>query len=164
MRPVPTRPESAWRMVRGRGAGFAALLCALFAASLVAAGDDNYPTGDPVIPPGEEELIGTMLGKGTALDHCALISGGVEYTTIKATYRCLGGEVRLELANLRNARASSTQSMESRSRSCPARPWGSLERAAAVSPLPRCPQSTSCPNPAASLRVRSCSRAGICSS
>ena len=109
MRPVPTRPESAWRMVRGRGAGFAALLCALLAASLVAAGDDNYPTGDPVIPPGEEELIGTMLGKGTALDHCALISGGVEYTTIKATYRCLGGEVRLELANLRNARASSTQ-------------------------------------------------------
>ena len=103
MRPVPTRSESTWRMVRGRGAGFAALLCALLAAPLVAADDD------PVIPPGEEELIGTMLGKGTALDHCALISGGVEYTTIKASYRCLGGEVRLELANLRNARASSTQ-------------------------------------------------------
>ena len=112
MRPVQSRPESRWRMLHGRGVGLAALVCALLAASLVAADDDDNPGGDPAIPPGEEELIGAMLGRGMALHQCALVSGDVEYTTIKATYRCLGGEVALELAHVGSARASSTQTRQ----------------------------------------------------
>ena len=50
-----------------------------------------------------------MLGRGMALHDCTLISGGVEYTTIKATYDCPGGEVTLQLDHPRNATATSTQ-------------------------------------------------------
>jgi hypothetical protein len=50
-----------------------------------------------------------MLGRGMALPQCTLISGGVEYTVIKATYHCLGGEVALELGHPLTAATTSTQ-------------------------------------------------------
>jgi len=109
MRPVHSRPESRWRMTCARGVALAAVLCVPLVASVVAADDGDHPTGDPAIPPGEEELIASMLGRGMALHDCTLISGGVEYTTIKATYDCPGGEVTLQLDHRRNATATSTQ-------------------------------------------------------
>ena len=109
MRPVHSRPESRWRMTCARGVALAAVLCVPLVASVVAADDDDYPAGDPAIPPGEEQLIATMLGRGLALHDCTLTSGGVEYTVIKATYDCPGGEVALELGHPRNATVTSTQ-------------------------------------------------------
>jgi hypothetical protein len=106
MRPVHSHPVSRWRMTCGRGVALAALLSASLAASALAAGDEF---GDPAIPPGEEELIGAMLGRGMTFHDCTLTSGGVQYTVIKATYNCLlGGEVTFELAHPRNAAGAST--------------------------------------------------------
>ena len=98
-------------MICGRGVALAAVLCALLAVSVVDA-DDDHPSGDPAIPPGEEEVIAAMLGRGMALHQCTLISGNVEYTVIKATYGCPGGEVMLELGHPRNAASTSTQTAQ----------------------------------------------------
>jgi len=108
MRPVQSHSASPWRMMCGRGVALAAVLCTLLGASVVAA-DDDGDTGDPVIPPGEEQLIANMLGKGIGLQYCNLVSGGVEYSVIKATYNCLGNQVMVELGNPRNATATSIQ-------------------------------------------------------
>jgi hypothetical protein len=78
------------------------VLGALLAASVVAA-DDDYAAVEAAIPPGEEELIAAMLGRGTLVGECALISGAVEYTVIKATYSCPGGQTTLELGHPQNA-------------------------------------------------------------
>ena len=54
-----------------------------------------------VIPPGQEELIGAMLGNGTPLPaDCRLTSGSIDKTAVvKATYACPSGEVIVELAH-----------------------------------------------------------------
>jgi len=109
MRPVHSRPESCWGMICARGVALAAVLCVLRAASVVAADDGDYPPGDPAIPAGQEQLIASMLGRGMALHDCTLISGGVEYTVIKATYACPGGAVTLRLDHPRNATVTSAQ-------------------------------------------------------
>src|SRR5438105_71718 len=76
----------------------AALLCALLCAPALAAA--NEASGTPVIPPGQEELLATMLGKGAVLpDECKLADAEVDHTTIKAKYTCPGGEVVFELAH-----------------------------------------------------------------
>jgi MYXO-CTERM domain-containing protein len=50
------------------------------------------------IPPGQEELVGAMLGSDVALPgDCRLVSGNLEKTTIKATYACPSGDVVVEL-------------------------------------------------------------------
>jgi MYXO-CTERM domain-containing protein len=52
------------------------------------------------IPPGQEELVGAMLGNGVALPgDCKLASGNLEKTTIKATYACPSGDVVVELTH-----------------------------------------------------------------
>ncbi len=109
MRPVDRRPASRWRTMCGRGVALAAVLSALLSGPVIAADDDDLVAGDPAIPPGEETLIATMLGRGTLVHDCKLMSGGVEYAVIKATYNCPRGEVTLELGHLQNATATSTQ-------------------------------------------------------
>src|SRR4051794_12652368 len=94
-------------MRRRRGIALAAVSCLLLAAAVVAAGDGDQPMGDPAIPPGEEELIAGMLGSGMALRDCTLVSGGVEYTAITATFACPAGEVVLRLDHPRRATATS---------------------------------------------------------
>ena len=107
MRPVQSRRPSRSCTTRARGVALAALSCALLAASVVAANDGDVPIGEPAIPPGEEELIAGMLGRGMALRDCTLASGGVEYTVIKATYACPAGAVSLVLDHPQNATAAS---------------------------------------------------------
>src|SRR3954451_7570115 len=52
------------------------------------------------IPPGQEELVGAMLGNGVALPgDCRLVEGNLQKTTVNATYACRGGEVVVELAH-----------------------------------------------------------------
>ena len=92
----------------GRGLALATLWCALLAASVVA--NDDHPTGGPAIPPGQERLIATMLGKGTQIGDCKLVRSGVEYTVIRAIYKCRhhGGRVTLELSHRLNVTAPSS--------------------------------------------------------
>jgi len=53
-----------------------------------------------VIPPGQEAVLGTILGSGTALPGgCKLDTGNIEKTTVKATYTCPGGDVVFELSH-----------------------------------------------------------------
>lgn len=83
-------------------------LCyASLAASVVAA--DDSANRYPAIPPGEERLIASMLGRARLVHDCKLISGGVEYTVIKAAYDCPHGPVALELGHLLNATDESLQ-------------------------------------------------------
>jgi hypothetical protein len=52
------------------------------------------------IPPGQEELVGAMLGNGVTLPgDCRLVRGNLEKTVVKATYACPSGEVVVELAH-----------------------------------------------------------------
>jgi hypothetical protein len=62
------------------------------------------------IPPGQEDLIGAMLGNGVALPgDCKLVSGNIQKTTVKATYTCASGEVIAELAHPAAAPADATR-------------------------------------------------------
>jgi hypothetical protein len=50
-----------------------------------------------MIPPGQEELLTAMLGKGLTLAGCTLTDGAVVYTKVEATYACSGGTAVFEL-------------------------------------------------------------------
>jgi hypothetical protein len=58
------------------------------------------PAAAQVIPPGEEELLGAMLGSGAQLpDGCALADGQVEHDVVRATYHCPDGDVVIQLSH-----------------------------------------------------------------
>jgi hypothetical protein len=72
-----------------------------------AAGETPPGDGDLVIPPGQEQLLGEMLGQGAELpDGCRLVNGEIEYRVVKARYDCPAGEVILELAHPSRAAAT----------------------------------------------------------
>ena len=96
------------RVIWGRGLALAAMLWTLLATSVVAA-DDDAATGEPVIPPGEEQVVADMLGRGAGLQYCTLVSGGIHDNVISGVYNCVGNEVRVELVNPRSATATSIQ-------------------------------------------------------
>ena len=59
------------------------------------------PTSGHVVPPGQEELIADMLGRGTQLPgDCRWTGGDAAGPRIRATYACGGSEVVLELQHL----------------------------------------------------------------
>lgn len=103
-----------WK-ARGRYMGTCAapatLLCALlFAAALAAA--ESAASPNPMIPPGQEELLAQMLGRGVTLAGCNLTGAGVEYTIVKATYACPEGDAVFELAHPSTASASAIQTAQ----------------------------------------------------
>jgi hypothetical protein len=58
------------------------------------------PARAQVIPPGQEELLGAMLGKGAPLpDGCALTDGVIDGDAVRATYHCAYGDVVLQLSH-----------------------------------------------------------------
>ncbi len=64
----------------------------------------------PGIPPGQEDLLLAMLGKGAQLpDGCKLGDGRVEYTFAEVGYACRFGEVVVELTHASQARAGDTE-------------------------------------------------------
>lgn len=70
------------------------------------------PSGEPdiVIPAGQEELLGEMLGqKATLPDGCQLVKGDVEYRVVKALYKCPAGEVAIELSHPTRAAPAATR-------------------------------------------------------
>lgn len=99
--------------VRLRREGLAprvAVLCVLLISSGLASGDDAGPGGGPVIPPGREELLAEMLGRGaTVLAGCSFAGGQADGAAIRATYRCGEGDVVFELRHPSRAPASAPQ-------------------------------------------------------
>jgi hypothetical protein len=74
------------------------LCCAGLGTRVVA--EEVAEVSAPAIPPGQEDLLLEMLGKGAKLpDGCKLAAGEVDHTVIEATYDCPLGEVVLELAH-----------------------------------------------------------------
>lgn len=84
-----------------------ALLGVLLLAAAVRA---QEPTPEPpvvteegpfaVIPPGQEELLGEMVGRGSELPGgCTLTAGRIEQAAVSATYACRDGEVVIELVH-----------------------------------------------------------------
>jgi hypothetical protein len=54
--------------------------------------------GQAVIPPGQEDLLAAMLGRGAELpEACGFAAGQVERSIVRGVYRCPGGEVVIEL-------------------------------------------------------------------
>lgn len=54
----------------------------------------------PVIPPGQEDLLAQMLGRGAALaGQCEFTAGQVDGPILRATYKCSNGEVVFELCH-----------------------------------------------------------------
>jgi len=92
-----------------RAVALAAGLCAVLSASMVRAQDDGRPATFPAIPPGEESLIAGMLGRGTLVRDCKLVSCGVQVDVIKAAYHCPHGDVAVELGHPENATVPSTE-------------------------------------------------------
>ncbi len=63
-----------------------------------------------VIPPGQEELLADMLGRGATLpDDCKLAGAEVDYTIIKTTYKCAQGDITFELRHPSAAPPGATQ-------------------------------------------------------
>ena len=55
---------------------------------------ESPAAGEPVIPPGQDDLLAAMLGTGATLPgDCKLAGGQVHYATVNATYTCPGGQV-----------------------------------------------------------------------
>ena len=64
----------------------------------------------PVIPPGQEELLLAMLGRGSAFpDGCTLSDGKVERTIVRATYTCPLGDVVIALSHPEQAPETATE-------------------------------------------------------
>jgi hypothetical protein len=60
----------------------------------------DAPARAQIIPPGQEELLGAMLGKGTQLpDDCSLAAGRIEHNVVQATYHCREGDVVIQLSH-----------------------------------------------------------------
>src|SRR5690349_90365 len=58
------------------------------------------PAWAQVIPPGQEELLAAMLGKGAQLpDGCALGDGSIDGDAVRVTYHCPSGDVVLQLSH-----------------------------------------------------------------
>ena len=77
---------------------------ALLLATVLAAGNESPAAGEPVIPPGQDDLLAAMLGTGATLPgDCKLAGGQVHYATVNATYTCPGGQVVVELAHRNTA-------------------------------------------------------------
>lgn len=52
-----------------------------------------------LLAPGQDQLLGDMLGKGELIAECRFTGGVADGGTIRATYRCSAGEVELEIVH-----------------------------------------------------------------
>jgi hypothetical protein len=93
-------PRPAHRTARAASVTF--VLALLVAAAGGAA-------GEAVIPPGQEDLLADITGRGEPLAGCTFAGGQVDHSTIKATYACPTGEVVVALGHPGKAPAGATQ-------------------------------------------------------
>jgi hypothetical protein len=100
-----------WLNVQTVGRCAAVIVAAgfLFAPAFAAA-DEAPAFQEPVVPPGQEELLSAMLGRGAALpDGCKFAGGDADGPIIRATYTCPTGEVVFEVVHPSNAAEAATQ-------------------------------------------------------
>jgi hypothetical protein len=86
--------------------------CALAGLLLTAtfATEGPLPYDEPVVPPGQDELLSAMLGHGAALpDGCKFAGGGADGPLIRSTYTCPSGEVVYHIVYPDNATETATQ-------------------------------------------------------
>jgi hypothetical protein len=82
----------------------------LLAAPAIATDEGSGAPTDAVVPPGQEELMATMLGRGATLpDDCKFSSGVADGAVIRATYSCPSGQVVYELTHPDNASDNAIQ-------------------------------------------------------
>jgi hypothetical protein len=63
-----------------------------------------------VIPPGQEDLLAEMLGRGAPLaSGCTFAGGHADGPSVRVTYTCPSGEVVLELAHPDQARSTTAK-------------------------------------------------------
>lgn len=75
--------------------------------------DAPFEGGAPVIPAGQEGLLGEMLGLGAVLPgDCKFSGGGAEAAAVRATYACPGGEVVVELRHRGDAPGGAAQTAQ----------------------------------------------------
>jgi hypothetical protein len=79
-------------------------------AAPLRATDDGGAASGPAIPPGQEELLLAMLGRGASLpDRCTLSDGQIDHTVVKATYTCPLGDVVVDLSHPDQAPENATE-------------------------------------------------------
>jgi hypothetical protein len=79
--------------------------------AVVLAHPTRSPAGEQVvIPPGKEDLLADMLGRGATLPgECRFDGGKADGPSIQSTYACPGGVVIVELLHPSNAPADATR-------------------------------------------------------
>lgn len=84
------------------------------AVPLMAVGQDGADAVEsPAIPPGQEDLLLDMLGKGASLPGgCQIRDGRVRYTVVEVSYTCSLGDVVVELAHSSEALESEVQTRQ----------------------------------------------------
>jgi hypothetical protein len=93
----------------GRAAAAAILSACLLAP--VFADENEIPDDDElVVPPGQDELLADMLGRGAPLPGpCRFAGGAADGPVIESTYQCPTGEVVLELVHSSQASPTAIQ-------------------------------------------------------
>jgi 4-amino-4-deoxy-L-arabinose transferase-like glycosyltransferase len=88
------------------------LFAALAVAILIPVGETAADVGR-AIPPGQEELLSQMLGRGAPLPgNCRFAGGGVEATVVVAQYTCGDHTVVVELRDVNEAPASAVRTQQ----------------------------------------------------
>jgi hypothetical protein len=78
-------------------------------AETESASDERTEQG-AVIPPGQEELLAQMLGRGAALPaQCVFAGAEADHAVVRATYDCPSGAVVFELSHPSKAARGATQ-------------------------------------------------------
>ena len=95
--PMGVRELKKWL---GRTGIAVAVQFVLAGAPLTATAETDDATAGPMIPPGQENLLLEMLGRGASLpDKCKLTEGQVAYVVVEAKYTCSFGEVVLSISH-----------------------------------------------------------------
>ena len=105
----PGNPTPVPSPQRGGEKAMAALrLCAL--ALILSASPVLAQQGEDAIPPGQEEILADMMGRGADLPAgCRWAGASIERTIVVSRYRCAGGEVIVELHHPERAPAAAVR-------------------------------------------------------
>jgi hypothetical protein len=88
----------------------AAVCCALLAAPAFSAEEEPVAANELVVPPGQDDLLAAMLGRGIPLpDGCSFAGGQADGAVIRAAYACPTGAVVFDLVHPTNQVASNVQ-------------------------------------------------------
>lgn len=85
-------------------------LVGLLVTTARASESEPLPYDEPVVPPGQDDLLSSMLGRGAPLpDGCKFAGGGADGPLIRTTYTCPSGEVVYHVVHPDNATETATE-------------------------------------------------------